>query len=568
MTEPALGDLASLAPLPRLVGLVALDRASRVSLRALPAVALATGALALGIARWYPDVSRSFAVGLVLGVLLPFAWVPRDLRRRLLGLVREVDARLGADEAVTTAAELCFGHRGPAGPTVARVLRDAREILAVCEARAVLSRGSWRERAVAVGSLAVIVAGLALPVRPGSRTAASPVPTMRSAPLAAAAQEVATALDLAAAQDDRHARGLHELAAEAQSMARALAAGAPPGELLARADALEQRVANLGEGAPAATSPAAVDAALQELSGVPALRDALAQGDGGEFDAALRALAEGAAARDRASAANALARAAEAARRAGSPELGARLDESAARLRRRAEATVLARSLAAALGGSPEGRRMAEHLARGVGDEALDGALGEALRAFERGLSPEERPRIAAALRDLAQASDPGAPADTDRATRAISPEEARAAVRAMVEALRRESRERAHEGLAARAHADARERIARLRAGLQTGTLAADRGVSGAPEGPTRGTARETAALAARGFRAPTTTASDPRGATVVVGTERREVTGARALSPVEASVRAAGPEALHGIERVAMPPAWRAQVRTYFVR
>lgn len=563
--------LASLDPLPRLLTAVAVRRAADPVLRALSPLSVVACGAALLLARYRPHTPRALALLGAALALAPLLRVPHARRTRALALAQEVDRRLGARDAVTTAAELCLRDLPRDEGAGARVMRDARAALVGARRRDVLAPLERRHALALIVASAALLAGAFAPVPPRPMPRARPAAVLRSSEVAAAARAVAESLQSAAVQEPPRADALRDLAARADALGRDLAAGTLRDEALARMDAIEQQAESALGWARDPAQQRAMDAALAELAAEPALRDALAQGDLGALDAAARRSADRREARDRGRAAEALERAAEAARRSGSDALARALRDEASLLRRRGTATELAREIAAALGDTPGARRIAEHLARGDDDAELSRALDEALRELDRTLSPEARQRLARSLARMAEGADDVSRADLDRAARAMSPEEMRAAMRALVEALRSGSLDRTRMGAAARAGADARERIARLRAGMQSGSVRAAGGEGTGSRGTGNDpghipTAGETRAVQGGGFVAPTQGNADPSVPGVTVATERVDITGAQATTVSEGAVRAAAPGAIHGVERVAMPPAWRAQVRTYF--
>ncbi len=572
--------LTPLAPLPRLIVAVARRRALEATARiALPCAALACAG-SLVIARYASGAPRALTLVLVVPALHQLVWAKRRAAEAPLPLAMEVDRRLDARAAVVTAAELALGGVSASTEFRERIAVDARKALENRHPREVTAPLSKRARGGLLASVALLAVGIAAPVPRVVRPPPVAVRVTRDATAADAARAAAEALSAAAQQDSDHAPQLASVAAAARALARDLEVGVARDDALARADELDRSAEEALSWARDPRRQAAVDAALSELTDpeTAALRDALARGDMARVDEAVRALADQREAASRQRAMEALSRAAAAARSAGANDLARALDDEQGLLRRRGASNELARSIAQALGDTPAARRIAEHLARNGSDQELSRALDEVMREFDRGLTDEERRRIAQQMARMAAQADPGSRANFERAGRAMSPEEARAAMRALLEAMRNGSLDRTRAGNAARAGGAARGDLARLRVGLQTGrTPGRAQGApgSGSPGAGGRGgdhdpghieTAGHTAALSRPGFVAPARGAADPRNPGVPVSVEHIDTTGARAVTPDESRIRQAAPSALHGIERTPVPEAYRRQVRVYF--
>lgn len=579
MSDP-FSALSPFAPLPRLIVAVARRRALEATAKmALPCAALASAG-SLVIARYASCAPRALTLVLVVPALRRLLWARRRAAEAPLPLAMEVDRRLDARAAVVTAAELALGGVSATSELGEKISLDARNALENKLPRDVVSPLTRRAKGSLAASAVLLAAGLAAPVPRVERRRPATVRVARDTSAADAAREAAEALSAAAQQDSDHAPQLASVAAAARALAHDLEVGVAREDALARADELDRSAEEALSWARDPRRQAAVDAALSELTDpeTAALRDALARGDMARVDEAVRALADQREAASRQRAMEALSRAAAAARSAGANDLARALDDEQDLLRRRGASNELARSIAQALGDTPAARRIAEHLARNGSDQELSRALDEVMREFDRGLTADERRRIAQQMARMAAQADPGSRANFERAGRAMSAEEARAAMRALLEAMRNGSLDRTRAGNAARAGGAARGDLARLRVGLQTGrTPGRAQGApgSGSPGAGGRGgdhdpghidTTGHTAALSRPGFVAPARGAADPRNPGVPVSVEHIDTTGAQAVTPDESRIRQAAPSALHGIERTPVPEAYRRQVRVYF--
>ncbi len=575
--DSPLASLKGLSPLPRLVVALARRHALEGAARVALPLALSASALAIALARYSPTTPRLVAFALITPALAPFVIVARRAERSPIPLALEVDRRLDAHAAVVTAAEITLGKTVAPERFAEKIIGDARKALdgrRPSDVTRALSRTArWSLAACAL----LLVAGVAVPVRPAPRNMRRPAAATRDTSAASAAREAAEALAAAAQQDPAHAPQLSAVAEAARALARALEVGVARDEALARSDDLERSADEALSWARDPQRQRALDAALSELTDpeVAALRDALARGDLERVDEAVRRLADQREAASRQRAMEALSRAAQAARNAGAQDLANALEEERDLLRRRGASSELARAVAQALGDTPAARRIAEHLGRNEQDQELSRALDEVMREMDRQLTAEERRRIAQAMARMANQADAGSRANFDRAARAMTPEEARAAMRALLESMRNGSLDRTRAGNAARAGGAARGDLARLRVGLQTGRTPARGG--GTPGSGGRGgdhdeghmpTTGRTDAVRGGGFTAPTIGAADPRNPGVPVSEELVDTTGAHAVTPDEARIRQAAPAAMHGIERTPVPDAYRDQVRVYFGR
>lgn len=587
----SLSRLDALAPLPRLLAVVAGRRAlDRVVSVALPC-ALVAGAASVLLARYAHHVPRAVALAAIVPAFVPLVLARRRIERDALPLALEVDHRLKADAAVVTAAELLLASRATAEGLPERIQSDARKALDGRGARDVFAPLGRRHHATLAGAVALVIAALVAPIRPARPTAPPRVVAkVKDAQTAEAARQVAESLEAAAREDPDHARPVEAVATAARQLARDLEHGMSRDEALARMDELERSADEALAWARDERHREAANAALAELDTPDQreLRDALAQGDMSRVDEAVRRVADQREAAARRAAEEALARAAEAARSHGSNDLARALDEERDLLRRRGASNDLAREVARALGNTPGAQRIAEHLSRASqSDRELSRALDEVMREMDRTLTPEERRRLAEAMARMATQADPGTRANFERAGRAMTPEEARAAMRALLEQLRNGSLDRTRAGGAARAGEGARGEMVRLRVGLQTGRTPGrgegqGRNSANGTPGSTPGsgghgsdhdeghvpTAGSTRRANGQGFVAPVQASPDPTNPGLPVGSELVDTTGAQAVTATPERLQQIAPSALQGLERTPVPEPYRDQVRTYFGR
>jgi len=563
--------LAGFEPLGAMLVRVALREGAVGAARWGLPVALVGGVAGLALARWVPSVPRGVVAGLWVLLAVPCWRAWRRVWARPLVALAAVDAGLGADAAVLTAAELALVPRaGVAEAVGVRVRDDARKALAgrrVHEAVAPVPRRAW----VALGlSFAGFAAAMVVPVRPArARVVRVTRPDATAAEMARTAAEAMGAAEVQAVPG---VPSMEAVQARAEALARALEAGMTRDEALTATESVSQALEESLAWTQAAEHQRAVDAALEALGdpSLDAVRDALARGDLSQMNDAVRALADRREAASQRAAAAALDRAAAAARAAGSSALGAALEEEASLLRRRSAAHGLAQALATALGETAAGRRVAEHLARAGSEEgALSRALDAAMREFDRGLSEAERRRVAQALAQMAAASEGTSQAEFSRAAQAMTPEQARAAMRALLESLRRGGLERSRAAQRARAGRGARDAMGSLRVRLQMGSGAGPGGGQGQGSGNDPGhvaTTGHTERVRGDGFVAPVEPARDPGQPGVPVESVRVQTTGARARAADAVQLREAAPAALQGVEAMPVPAPWRDQVRVYF--
>lgn len=545
--------------------LVALRRAvERVAVPGVVGAVLAMVAAAL-LARFAPHVSRAWA----LVALCPWALVAvltRRALRRPLSLALEVDRGLDADAAIVTAAELCLDAREVTPSLRARIARDADAHLTRLRPWRAVAPPSRRAGVLLASSVALALASQLAPISAASSRRPGAVRVARHNPDAAReAHALADALDAAALHDPDRASALQPLARQAEALAHDLQVGAPTDEALARLDALTQQTEPLLAWPTDEAHRRATEAALAELDD-PALRDALARGDLARLDEATRRIADTREASARQQAVDSLQRAAQAARQQGRDDLANALDGEADLLRRRGASSELARAVMQSLGDTPGARRIADHLARNE-DRAMSQALDEVMRELDRTLTPDERRRLAQALAQMAAQSDPGSRAQIDRAARAMTQEEMRAAMRQLVESLRNGSLDRTRAGRSGAG--DVQGQLMRLRVALQTGRSPGAGGAGGAGSDHDVGhveTAGRTAEIRRQGFVAQVQAAQDPTRPGVPVSSERVDTTGARATEPSAVRLRESAPAALQGIERTAVPEPYRDQLREYF--
>ena len=417
------------APPSALAALPSLARTVRRALLARTLVAeLAGWAAVLGSSSLFFALARPGGprwVPAALLALAPFvgAWRARRQAPSEADVVLFLDRRLGAGEALVTAWEL--GERSPEGTRTA-----AEASLAAATPERVRPRVVFGDAWALPMALATFLASALVPV---------PAPSGRGADREEVRLEVGEPLRRLerlpeVAPEDR--RAALEVAAEhARTLREGLAAG------LERRDALD-RIESLRAALEEALRPASPDAlrarerAAEALAAETELAEAVRDGDAERRARAAERAAARREAADRERARAALDAAASAARAAGDEGLASELEADARLLARRSEEAALARELVDAmpeLAGAELGRSL-ERLEREGDGSGLNRAMVDAMREAWGALSPEERERLAAAMRDLPPAEAGGEAVSPPAG--AMSAAEMEAALRAALEHL------------------------------------------------------------------------------------------------------------------------------------
>ncbi len=355
------------------------------------------------------------------GALLGLVWA---LRRRWTDgeVALYLDARLGGDEAISTAVEL--DRRAPgASPgeqeIAATVVDRAAELLEGATPREVRPRLLRRAHALALvgGGAVAWLSLLPLPAAPATPPLPPGSEMVKVARLAGL--EALTGVDRLDPRDAAQRARLEEIARRARELRADLARGIPKREAQARLaelrDAVSQERLQLGD----AKNRPGLDAAVRKLGADPRLAraaEALGAGDLTEFDQQMQRLANRAEDEARAAAKEALEEAAKAARERGAEPLADALErerQQFAEREGRAEALrELARELGDALG--EEARRDLEEFSEN-GDPEAQRRLAEALEEALQGLSEEERRRLAERLAKRLAEDDSPSPLSRDQ---------------------------------------------------------------------------------------------------------------------------------------------------------
>lgn len=368
-------------------------------------VGMGVAGIAAALAWWWRlDELRPWTAAFgALGALLALGWAARR-RWSDTEVALYLDARLGGDEAISTAVELT--RRAAASDAshaiTSSVIDRATELLAQATTRRVRPRLLHRSHALALlGAGAVAAMSLAPlpppPPEPPTPPGAELVRTERLQGL-----EKLIGLEQLDARDAAQRERLDDIARRARDLRAELARGLPKREAQARLaelrDAIAQERLSLGD----QRGRAGLDAAVRKLGGDARLQraaEALGAGDLTEFDREMQRLASQAEAEARAAAKEALEQAERAARERGALPLAdalSRQRELFAEQESRAEAL---REL---------GERLREHLDDAArrdleefgeqGDPEVQQRLAEALAEALEGLEPEERERLAERL--------------------------------------------------------------------------------------------------------------------------------------------------------------------------
>jgi hypothetical protein len=365
----------------------------------------AVGALVAHFLRYgeaRPWVALAFAgAGLVAGLVHA-----RRQRWSDAEVALYLDARWGTSETITTALELGRKEVTSAGTEVA--LSRAVELFE----RGDLARIEpklWTRAHLLIPLAALAAAGISVaPVPPpppaAPRAPGSDLVKLENLP----GLDRIEALDRLGGSTPEERERLKRIAEAARQLRAELAKGLERREALSAIAKLRDDIAAERMKFGDQSNRAALDAALAELERKGLLKNAakaLGEGDLVAFDEEMQRIANTAEKADREAAKDALEQAAKAARDKGSEALGRALDRERKKLEEaeaKAEALrELARELGSALG--EEGRRALEEYGENGSLEAQR-KLTEALERALRGLSEEERKRLAENLKKRADA--------------------------------------------------------------------------------------------------------------------------------------------------------------------
>jgi hypothetical protein len=339
----------------------------------------------------------SLGVGALAGVL-----VARRRRWTDAEVALYLDARLGTDEAITTAVEA----RESAMHAAVRTRATAALAGAKPERTSprVLSR--WHGL-LPLGSAAAVWLSV-IPLPPAPVLAVAPGAERVKQAHLDGLERIEALAELGgadAAQDER----LKRLAAEAKKLREDLAHGLEKREALSRLAKLRDDIAAEKLRFGDAENRAGLDAAVNELSHdelTSKAARALADGDRTAFDAEMQRLATLTEKHDREAAKHTLEEAAKAAREKGAKSLAETLERQEAALERAESKLDALRELAGHLGGAldDDGKQALRELQRSGSAEAQK-KLSEALERALRQLSPEERRKLAENLRKQLESS-------------------------------------------------------------------------------------------------------------------------------------------------------------------
>jgi hypothetical protein len=529
---------------------------------------LASAGLALGRVLPWPFSALLAAAGAAFGAVL-------GLRERWddASVALFLDARLTRDESISTALE-----RGATEDELgAHTMRRASAALSSSERARVRPKVLRRVHAALPLALALAAGARFLPKPAEPAPGGAHVHREKPAELVGL-RSVEALRDLPARTDDEK-RTLEALATAAKRLEDQAARG------IDRRDALDA-LAKLESGVDAergrladAKNRAGLDAAVRALSRHPeteAAARALGNADATALDRATQRMADQVERASRKAARRALEEAGRAAADRGATEVAVALDEQRRLLERRVAENDALRELAKWLGDGlgDDGRRALARLDRGDGSEKL--ALAEALAKALAQMSPEQRRKIAEALRKAASDVQDGRAmtrAELERLARDLSSPEGEArladALRSMAEGG--QSEEAARERALALASAGIADAARSLGAGNgQTGGQgdpANDASGRSAGDGPGHAAHHgETEAVAGSSLPA---RAGGPSAGGIPIG----EAPGRSAPGAVEiARVRGTGalgaamPNAVGAVEHADVPKEYRDQVRRYF--
>jgi hypothetical protein len=375
------------------------------------ALGAALGALAGGVLSavcWWLRFGRErpwvFAAALVAGALGGLL-VARRRRWSNADVALYLDARLGTGEAIATAVE------GGDSPMRAAVREQATEALTTARPERTRPRLLQRWHGLLpLGSAAAVWLSL-IPLPPAPVPAVAPGAERVKQSHLDGLERIEALAELGGADPAQEER-LKRLAAEAKKLREDLARGLEKREALSRLAKLRDDIAaerlHFGD----AENRAGLDAAVNELSRreltAKAAR-ALGDGDLTAFDAEMQRLATLTEKRDREAAKHALDDAAKAAREKGAKGLADALERQKAALERAESKLDALRELAGRLGGTldDDGKQALRDLNRSGSAEAQK-RLSEALERALKGLSDDERKRLAENLKKQLESSGGG----------------------------------------------------------------------------------------------------------------------------------------------------------------
>ncbi|MFZ5889741.1 MAG: hypothetical protein ACOY0T_01620 [Myxococcota bacterium] len=388
--------------------------ARRIHARQLLRAALAggtlgsVGALAVSYALWFFHVGpwRGFALlGCVAGALVG---IVVGMRRRWAAshVALFLDARLGEAELVSSALE-----RAEQTDEVAVSLqRRAQERLRQLPAARLELRSWSRWHAVALPALAVAVWLALLPTRVAvaANTPGSKLVKRSDVPGLERIEALSNAPNLSSADAER----LKRLAEEARRLRADLARGLTQREAQARIAALRESVGRERERFGDRNERPGLEAAISALEADPAgkrLAKALGDGDLVQFDEEMQRLANQAESASREAVRRAIEEAARAAREKNARKLAEFLDRKRKDFREREANARVLREFAKSLEGKlpPEAQSDAKQFDE-TGDPEAARRLAEALGKALKGLSEEERERLAEALKSKLGSSEEG----------------------------------------------------------------------------------------------------------------------------------------------------------------
>jgi len=358
---------------------------------------LGAGASAAAWRARHAALRPSGAIGGLVGAAVGFA-VARKRRWNDDDVALYLDAKLGTDEAIATAAEL-ERKSDPDDPVRAVVVSQA--VTALAQATPKQVRAPWLRpwhaaipvAAAAIGWLSVIP----LPPAP----AAPPLPPGAERVQIADLKGLEKVIKLSEldARDEAQRERLKKLAEEAKRIREKLQKGAEKREALADIaklrDAITAERLSLGDG----EQRAGLESALGKLGENPDLKNAqkaLGDRDLVQFDEEMQRLANKLEASDRERAKKTLEEAAEQAKKAGAPDVAKELEQQKKLLEERAKKNEKLRELAKELGESlgQEGQEALEDF-NGSGSPKDQQRLADALEKALGKMSPEERKKLA-----------------------------------------------------------------------------------------------------------------------------------------------------------------------------
>lgn len=403
--------------------------ALRATIAALTQAALYVGGVGLWVSMFAPGLPRWPIVAVLLVAVLALYLLQKTALTEQ-DVVAYVDSRLNGRETILSAWEAA--QRGPVEGFDAHTLRQALHLLRESSASTRPALLPPVVRTLPLG-LATLAALWFVPLPP---VVAMTGPETLRIEDASLLERIERLEELA--PDEESQRLLAEARAEAAELQRALAEGMDPREALDSMDSIREQLERVERESQSTESEALAEAVRELADEEPEMAEALAERNLENLDREVTRAAGRREVADRERARAALERAAEAAQEAGDEELSESLLRRRNLLDRREEQAALARRLAEAMPELMEGElgRQLERLSRDGDASDLDEATVNAMEEAWSRLTPEERRRLAEAMREQQAAENRHAAEEAEGGADTLSADEYERMLRESLEHL------------------------------------------------------------------------------------------------------------------------------------